>query len=64
MPHTHIKQMALIVVTIPKACSGISLLKRAPTDITIVEMNNELPGTWFLFSLPKRGDAWLFLLKL
>ncbi|MNI27222.1 hypothetical protein D3C73_809520 [compost metagenome] len=58
------KQMALIVVTMPKACSGISLLSSAPAEITSVEIKSELPGTWLLFSLAKEADALPLLLRL
>ncbi|MNO03444.1 hypothetical protein D3C81_2241510 [compost metagenome] len=56
-PQTQIKQMALTVVTMPKACPGTSLLSSAPAEITSVEMNSELAGTKFLFSLPNRAEA-------
>lgn len=58
------KQIALIVVTILKAFSGISLLNSAPTDTTIAEMTSALLGTLFLLSLAKAGDACLFLPRL
>ena len=45
MLQTQIKQIALIVVTILKACSGISLLKSAPTDRTSADVSNALLGT-------------------
>lgn len=62
--HTQIKQIALMVVTMPKAWSGISLLKRAPAEMTSVDTNNPLLGTWFLFSFANLDGPWSFLLKL
>lgn len=53
-----------MVVTMPKAWSGISLLKRAPAEMTSVDTNNPLLGTWFLFSFANLDGPWSFLLKL
>ena len=64
MLHTHIKQIALIVVTTLKAFSGINLLNRAPADTTIVEITSALLGTLFLLSLANAGDACLLLPRL
>ena len=64
MLHTQIKQIALIVVTKLNASSGINLLRRAPTDTTIVETINAFCGTLLRFNFANFGLACLFEPKL
>ena len=61
--HTHIKQIALIVVTIINACSGTSLLNNAPIETTTVDTSSARLGTDFLLSLASFAGASLFLLN-
>jgi hypothetical protein len=63
MLHTHMKQMALMVVTTVNACSGISLLNNAPIDTTIVDVNKALLGTAWLFNFSSLAGASPFLLN-
>lgn len=63
MLHTHMKQMALMVVTTVNAFSGISLLNNAPIDTTIVDVNKALLGTACLFNFSSLAGASPFLLN-
>ena len=57
------KQMALIVVTIVKACSGRTLLSKAPIDTTMVDVNKALLGTACLFNFASLEGAFSSLLN-
>ena len=63
MLQTHRKQMALIVVTMVKACSGMILLINAPMETTMVDVTNALLGTARLFNFLSLAGASLLLLK-
>ena len=60
---TQMKQMAEMVVTTVKACSGITLLSKAPMETTIVDVINALLGTECLFNLANLAGASLLLLN-